>query len=130
MSRRFGSVDVYVANAGVNFVDPFDAVTPEQFDELFAVNVKGVYFGVQKTLPLLTEGASIVLVSSIATTKVFENHSLYAGAKASLRSFARSWTAELRARKIRVNVLSPGPTRTPILTKMGLSEEAVAGLLG
>ncbi|QDT53047.1 Glucose 1-dehydrogenase 4 [Caulifigura coniformis] len=129
-SRQLGSIDVYVANAGVNIVGRFESVTEEQFDHLFAVDVKGVYFGLQRLLPLLKDGGAVILVGSIATMRVFENHSLYAGAKASLRSFARSWTSELRARKIRVNVLSPGPTKTPILGKMGLSEAQRADLDG
>jgi NAD(P)-dependent dehydrogenase (short-subunit alcohol dehydrogenase family) len=128
MKRRFGAIDVYVANAGVNIIGPFEAVTEEQFDEVFDVNVKGVFFGVQKALPLLKDGASVILVGSIASTKVLEGHIAYAGAKAALRSFARGWTAELKGRKIRVNVLSPGPVKTPIIDKLGLSREQVTGL--
>ena len=126
--RRCGAIDVYVANAGVNVIGPFDAVTERQFDEVFGVNVKGVFFGVQKALPLLKDVASVILVGSIASTKVLEGHVAYAGAKAALRSFARGWTAELKGRKIRVNVLSPGPVKTPIIDKLGLSREQVTGL--
>ena len=94
---------------------------------MFDVNVKGVFFGVQKVLPLLKDGASVILVGSIASTKVLEGHNAYAG-EGGLRSFARGWTAELKGRKIRVNVLSPGPVKTPIIDKLGLSREQVMGL--
>jgi NAD(P)-dependent dehydrogenase (short-subunit alcohol dehydrogenase family) len=128
VGRRFGSIDVYVANAGVLTLGPFEAVTEEQFDAMFDVNVKGVFFGVQTALPLLKDGASVILVGSITSTKVLEGHCVYAGSKAALRSFARGWTAELKGRKIRVNVLSPGPVKTPIIDKLGLTEGQVAGL--
>lgn len=121
---RFGGADIYVANAGVNAIQPSEAVTPEDYDAQFAINARGVFFGVQKILPLMREGGSILLTSSIATRKILEGHAVYAGAKAAMEAFARSWALELKARRIRVNVVSPGPVDTPILGKLGVPDEA------
>lgn len=124
---RFGGADIYVANAGVNTIQPSEAVTPQDYDAQFAINARGVFFGVQKILPLMREGGSIVLTSSIATRKVLEGHAVYAGAKAAMEAFARSWALELKARHIRVNVVSPGPVDTPILGKLGVLDDARDG---
>lgn len=124
---RFGGADIYVANAGVNAIQPSEAVTPEDYDAQFAINARGVFFGVQKILPLMREGGSILLTSSIATRKILEGHAVYAGAKAAMEAFARSWALELKARRIRVNVVSPGPVDTPILGKLGVPDEARDG---
>ena len=102
-------------------------MTEDQFDRLFAINVKGLFFTVQKALPLLPDGASIILNSSIAWAKGMAALSVYSGTKAAVRSFARTWTADLKDRKIRVNCLSPGPIDTPIMGKMGLPEDQVKG---
>jgi NAD(P)-dependent dehydrogenase (short-subunit alcohol dehydrogenase family) len=102
-------------------------VTEDQFDREFAVNVKGLFFTVQKALPLLRDGASIILNASIAAHKGMEAMSVYSATKAAVRSFARTWTTDLRERKIRVNSLSPGPIDTPIFGKMGLSAEQADG---
>ncbi|AGI22846.1 hypothetical protein H681_04830 [Pseudomonas sp. ATCC 13867] len=122
VGERFGRLDVLVANAGIIRPAPGDQVDERQFDEQFDVNVKGVFYTIQKALPLLRDGASIVLVSSIAHLKALEAHVVYAATKAAVRSFARSWAAELKHRNIRVNCLSPGPVLTPIIGKMGIGE--------
>jgi NAD(P)-dependent dehydrogenase (short-subunit alcohol dehydrogenase family) len=127
IKEKFGRLDVIFANAGFGEVAPIDAVTEDQFDRQFATNVKGLFFTVQKALPLLRDGASIILNSSIAGVKGMESMSVYSATKAAVRSFARSWTNDLKARKIRVNSLSPGPIETPIFGKMGLNEEQANG---
>jgi NAD(P)-dependent dehydrogenase (short-subunit alcohol dehydrogenase family) len=124
---KFGRLDVLFANAGVGELCPIGQVPEDQFDRQFAINVKGLFFTVQKALPLLRDGASIILNSSIAGYKGMEGMSVYSATKAAVRSFARTWTSDLKARKIRVNSLSPGPIETPIFGKMGLSEEQAAG---
>lgn len=123
---RFGSVDVLFANAGIAQMAPFSDVTPEFYDRLFDINVKGLYFTVKEALPLLNDGASIVFNASAVTQKGFPGMSVYAATKAAVRSFARSLSAELVHRNIRVNVVSPGPIETPIFGRMGLPQEAVA----
>ena len=136
VGERFGHLDVLVANAGVIRPAPGDQVDEKQFDEQFDINVKGVFYTIQKALPLLRDGGAIVLVSSIAHLKALEDHVVYAATKAAVRSFARSWAAELKGRQIRVNCLSPGPVLTPIIGKMGIGEaqfgefeKHVAGLI-
>jgi NAD(P)-dependent dehydrogenase (short-subunit alcohol dehydrogenase family) len=122
---RFGRIDVLFANAGVASVIPFDEVTDSQFDREFDINVRGLFFTVQKALPLLSDGASIILTSSIAGLLGTAGMSIYSATKAAVRSFARTLTSELKGRGIRVNSLSPGPTETPIAGKMGLSPKMV-----
>jgi NAD(P)-dependent dehydrogenase (short-subunit alcohol dehydrogenase family) len=124
---KHGHLDVIFANAGGGTFRPFCEVTEEEFDRQFDINVKGVFFTVQKALPLLRDGASIILNASIAASKGIEAGSVYSATKAAVRSFARTWTSDLRARKIRVNALSPGPIETPIFGKMGLSQEQADG---
>jgi NAD(P)-dependent dehydrogenase (short-subunit alcohol dehydrogenase family) len=113
-----GRIDVLFANAGIGEVVPTAAVTEDQFDRTFDVNAKGTYFTVQKALPLLNDGASIILTGSIATVKGLPGFGVYSATKAAIRSFARTWTMELKDRKIRSNVLSPGTIDTPILAPM------------
>lgn len=108
-----GHLDILFANAGGGEFVPLDSVTEEHFDRTFATNVKGTLFTVQKALPLMVDGGSIVLTSSTAGSTGNENFSVYGATKAAVRSFARSWILELKGRGIRVNVLSPGTTRTP-----------------
>ncbi|MDH2384498.1 glucose 1-dehydrogenase [Bradyrhizobium sp. CER78] len=120
--RRFGGLDIYFANAGVIVIRPSSEVGIDEFDAQFAINVRGVFFGVQKVAPLLRHGGSIILTSSIASSKVLDGHAVYAGSKAAIEAFARSWALEFKHRGIRVNVLSPGPVDTPIISKMGVSE--------
>lgn len=136
IGQLYGRLDVLVANAGIIRPAAGEQVDEAQFDEQFDINVKGVFYSIQKALPLLRDGGSIVLVSSIAHLKALDAHVVYAATKAAVRSFARSWAAELRQRNIRVNCLSPGPVLTPIIGKMGIGgeqfaafERQVAGLI-
>lgn len=123
--EKHGKIDILFANAGLGQLTPLATVSEATFDHTFDVNVKGLFFTVQKALPLLTNGASIVLNASIVASKGMENFSVYSASKAAVRSFARSWTAELKSRKIRVNAISPGPIETPIFGKMGLTQAQV-----
>jgi NAD(P)-dependent dehydrogenase (short-subunit alcohol dehydrogenase family) len=107
-------------NAGLNTIKPSAEVSEADYDAQFSVNARGVFFGVQKMLPIMRNGGSIIITSSIASEKVLEGHAVYAGSKAAIGAFARSWAIELKSRLIRVNVLSPGPTDTAILDKLGI----------
>ena len=122
---RHGKIDILFANAGIAEVAPIEAVTEDFFDRHFDINVKGLFFTVQKSLPLLSDGGSIILNASIVSTKGFGNFSVYSASKAAVRSFARTWATELAPRGIRVNAISPGPIETPIYGKLGLAEEQV-----
>ncbi|MHB0989773.1 MAG: SDR family oxidoreductase [Burkholderiales bacterium] len=115
IERHGDQLDVIIANAGVAENNTFDVTSEAEFDKTFDINVKGVFFTVQILLPLLKQGSSVVLTASIAGNKGMPNLSLYNASKAAVRSFARSWATDLKSRKIRVNALSPGLTRTPIL---------------
>lgn len=126
MREKYGRVDVLFANAGIGSLVAFGDVTPQQFDEVFGVNVRGTFFTVQALLPLIPQGGSIILNGSIAGYKGIEGFSVYSASKAALRSFARTWTTDLKPRKIRVNVISPGPIDTPIFEKAGLNGEQIA----
>ena len=108
-----GRIDVLFANAGVYDFTPFGTITEEAYDKMFDINVKGVLFTVQQALPLMADGGSIILTGSVAGSKGFEAFTVYNATKAAIRSFARTWTSELKARGIRVNVVSPGPIQTP-----------------
>jgi NAD(P)-dependent dehydrogenase (short-subunit alcohol dehydrogenase family) len=109
-----GRVDIVVANAGLGEFVPLVAVTEEHFDKIFNVNVKGALFTVQKALPLLNDGGSIILVGSVASAKGTPAFAVYGASKAAVRNFVRGWTVELKDRRIRSNVLSPGPIATPL----------------
>lgn len=122
--EQLGGLDIYFANAGMIVATPSSQVGVDEFDAQFATNTRGVFFGVQKIAPLLRHGGSIILTSSIASGKVLKGHAVYAGSKAAIEAFARSWALEFKERGIRVNVLSPGPVDTPIITKMGVTKEA------
>ncbi|MEB2518512.1 SDR family oxidoreductase [Pseudomonas sp. YuFO20] len=126
---RFGALDVYMANAGVITLTPSQQVTPQEYDAQFNINTRGVFFGVQAITPLLRDGGSIILTSSLAASKVLDGHAVYAGSKAAIAAFARNWALELRARRIRVNVLSPGPVDTAIIGKLGVTEEHRPGFV-
>lgn len=126
VKQKFGRVDVLFANAGISEVAPLEAVTEAHFDKQFDVNVKGLLFTVQKALPLLSDGASVILTSSVANIKGVAGFGVYAATKAAVRSFARTWTAELKDRNIRVNVVSPGPIETQIFDKMGMSPQELS----
>jgi NAD(P)-dependent dehydrogenase (short-subunit alcohol dehydrogenase family) len=123
--ERFGRIDILFANAGVARPAPLEAISEADFDLHFGINVKGLLFTVQKALPLVVDGGAIVLNSSVANTKGTAGFSVYSATKAAVRSFARTWTAELKDRKIRVNTVSPGPIETPIFDKMGLPAQQV-----
>ncbi len=117
--KRYGrKLDVIFANAGLARLAPFGSVDEKFFDLHFDANVKGLFFSVQKALPFMNDGGSIILNSSIAATKGFAGMSVYSATKAAVRSFARTWTNELRERHIRVNAISPGHIDTPILENL------------
>ncbi|MGI4833047.1 MAG: SDR family oxidoreductase [Janthinobacterium lividum] len=121
-----GRLDVLFANAGIAEFAPLGAVTEAQYDRQFDINVKGTFFTVQQALPLLAEGAAIVVMSSIVGSKGFESNSVYSATKAAIRSLARTWTSDLKARRIRVNAISPGPIETPGLNGVLDTPEQVA----
>lgn len=108
-----GKIDVLVANAGGGELAPLGSITEEQFDRTFSINVKGVLFTVQKALPLLAKGSSVIITGSTTSIKGTASFSVYSGTKAAVRNFARSWILDLKGRDIRINVLSPGPVKTP-----------------
>ena len=110
-----GRIDVLFANAGIGAFVPLGSVTEDYFDKTFNINVKGTLFTVQKALPLLNDGASIILTGSVAGVKGTPAFGVYAASKAAVRSFVRTWTSELKDRRIRSNVVSPGPVKTPIV---------------
>jgi NAD(P)-dependent dehydrogenase (short-subunit alcohol dehydrogenase family) len=113
VKQQEGRIDVLFANAGVGEFVPLEEITEAHFDKTFNINVKGLLFTVQKSLPLFQDGGSIILNASIASSKEFEAFSVYNATKAAIRSFARTWTVNLKHRKIRVNAISPGPIDTP-----------------
>ena len=112
IAKVAGKLDILFANAGGGDMMPLGAITEEHFDRIFGTNVRGVLFTVQKALPLLTDGASIILTSSTVSVQGTANFSVYSASKAAVRNFARSWVMDLKDRGIRVNVVSPGPIRT------------------
>ncbi len=130
-----GKLDVLFANAGGGDMMPLGAITEEHFDRIFGTNVRGVLFTVQKALPLLTKGASVILTGSTAAAKGTASFSVYSASKAAVRNLARSWALDLKERGIRVNVVSPGPIRTPGLGglvpeehRQGLFDALAAGV--
>jgi NAD(P)-dependent dehydrogenase (short-subunit alcohol dehydrogenase family) len=126
-----GHVDVMFANAGIGNMSPLGSISEEQFDEVFDVNVKGTLFTVQKSLPLMRAGGSIILTGSTSGSMGTPATSVYGATKAAIRNFARSWALDLKGTGIRVNVLSPGATTTPGLlnglAKTGMQEALLAG---
>src|SRR5215467_539787 len=113
VKQHKGRIDVLFANAGIVEATPLSSIPESDFDKIFNINVKGLLFTVQKALPLFRDGGAIILAASIVGSKGFEGFSVYNATKAAIRSFARSWTVDLKSRKIRVNAVSPGPTATP-----------------
>jgi NAD(P)-dependent dehydrogenase (short-subunit alcohol dehydrogenase family) len=113
IEREQGRLDVVFANAGVAKYARLGTITEDDFDSIFGVNVRGLLFTVQKALPLLPDGASIILNASVVGSKGLPANSVYSATKAAVRSFARTWTTDLKARRIRVNAVSPGPVETP-----------------
>ena len=125
IKREKGKLDIVFANAGVAELAPLGEITEENFDRIFGINVKGLLFTVQKALPLIPDGGSIILNASIVASKGNPASSVYSATKAAVRSFARTWTMDLKERKIRVNAISPGPIRTPAYDR--LAESGPAG---
>lgn len=123
----FGKIDVLVVNAGVFIAAPLADFTEEMFDQTSDINFKGVFFTIQKALPYLNDGSSIVITASTVAHKGFATTAAYSASKAAVRSLARTLSAELLDRNIRVNVLSPGPIDTPIFSRNGASEEEANG---
>ena len=125
VKEKHGHIDILFANAGWGELAPLAAATEEHFDKTFDLNAKGTFFTVQKSLPLMKDGGSIILTASVANVRGDAAFTAYAGAKAAVRCFARGWTMELKDRNIRVNSISPGPIETPALEKVGLTAEQV-----
>jgi NAD(P)-dependent dehydrogenase (short-subunit alcohol dehydrogenase family) len=124
IKREQGTLDIVFANAGFARYAALGSITEEIYDSTFDINVKGVLFTVQKALPLMPDGASIILNASIVASKGFAANSVYSATKAALRSFARTWTTDLKDRRIRVNAVSPGPIDTPGLNDLAASTGA------
>ncbi len=124
IKREKGRLDIVFANAGVAKFAPFGTITEELYDSIFDINVKGLLFTVQKALPLMPDGASIILNASIVASKGLPTNSVYSATKAAVRSFARTWTTDLKDRRIRVNAVSPGATNTPGLNDLAASTGA------
>jgi NAD(P)-dependent dehydrogenase (short-subunit alcohol dehydrogenase family) len=125
VSQKLGKIDVLFVNAGVAKFAPFAETSESTYDENFDINIKGAYFTIQKALPLLNDGASIILNTSVVNQKGTVGASAYAATKAALRSLARTAAAELASRGIRVNTVAPGPIVTPIFGRTGLSKDAI-----
>ena len=123
IAEESGRLDILFANAGGGDMPPLGAITEEHFDRIFGINVRGVLFTVQKALPLLGAGSSIILTASTVSVKGTANFSVYSASKAAVRNFARSWALDLKGRGIRVNVVSPGPVKTPGLGELVAEEE-------
>ena len=123
IKREKGKLDIVFANAGIGKYAPFGEITEEFYDSIFDTNVKGLLFTVQKALPLLPDGASIILNASIVASKGLSSNSVYSATKAAVRSFARTWTTDLKPRRIRVNAVSPGSIDTPGLSDLLASSE-------
>jgi NAD(P)-dependent dehydrogenase (short-subunit alcohol dehydrogenase family) len=125
IKREQGTLDIVFANAGFARYAPLGSITEELYDSTFDINVKGVVFTVQKALPLLQDGASIILNASVVASKGFAANSVYSATKAAIRSFARTWTTDLKDRRIRVNAISPGSIDTPGLSDLFASSSEI-----
>jgi NAD(P)-dependent dehydrogenase (short-subunit alcohol dehydrogenase family) len=128
VKRERDGIDILFANAGIVESAPLGELTEEHFDRVFGINVKGVVFTVQKGLPLLRSGGSIILNASVTASTGLAALSIYSATKAAVRSFARTWSSDLKGRNIRVNAISPGPTDTPGLDSLAKSPEELAQL--
>jgi len=124
IKREKDKLDIVFANAGIAKYAPLGEITEQLFDSIFSVNVKGLLFTVQKALPLMPDGASIILNASIVASKGLSSNSVYSATKAAVRSFARTWTTDLKERRIRVNAVSPGAIETPGLDDLLASAQA------
>lgn len=127
VASKLGKIDVLFANAGIARFAPYSESDEGLFDEQFAINVKGVYLTLQKAIPHLNDGASVILNTSVVASKGPENMGIYAATKAAVRSFARTAATELLGRSIRVNAVAPGPIATPIFGRSGLTAEQIEG---
>ncbi|MDR4306304.1 SDR family oxidoreductase [Chelatococcus sambhunathii] len=125
VGKRHGRIDVLVANAGGGSLMKLGEITEEHYDKTFAINVKGVLFTVQKALPLMEKGGSIIVTGSTTSIMGTEAFSVYSGTKAAIRNFVRSWVLDLKGKGIRINVLSPGPIRTPALLEIADKAEGL-----
>jgi NAD(P)-dependent dehydrogenase (short-subunit alcohol dehydrogenase family) len=125
VQRRLGKIDILFVNAGVAKFAPLDAVTEEHYDEQFDINTKGAYFTIRKALPVLNDGAAIILNTSVVSHEGIANGTVYAATKAAMRSMTRSIAAELVGRNIRVNAVAPGPIETPLFERTGLPKETL-----
>jgi NAD(P)-dependent dehydrogenase (short-subunit alcohol dehydrogenase family) len=123
IERQKGKLDIVFANAGVARYAPLGTISEEFYNSIFNINVKGLLFTVQKALPLLPDGASIILNASVVGSKGLSANSVYSATKAAVRSFARTWTTDLKNRRIRVNAVSPGATDTPAARELVASSE-------
>lgn len=129
IEQRDDQLDVVFANAGIALSNVFGDTSEQQFDAMFDINVKGIFFTVQNVLPLLKDGGNIILNASIAANKGMANLSVYSASKAAVRSFARTWCVDLKEKRIRVNTISPGVTNTPILqTGLQMTQTHIAEL--
>ncbi|OIV43751.1 SDR family oxidoreductase [Flavobacterium johnsoniae] len=127
VKAKFGKIDIVFLNAGIASFSPMESAPEEHYDTIMNVNTKGVYFTVQKLLPILNDGASIIFNTSINAHVGMPNSSVYAASKAAVLSFNKVFAVELAPRKIRVNAVSPGPVETPLYGKLGLQKEEVDG---
>jgi NAD(P)-dependent dehydrogenase (short-subunit alcohol dehydrogenase family) len=125
VTQKLGKIDILFANAGIGKFIPLEATTEQDYDEMFDINTKGAYFTIQKALPHLNDGASIILNTSVVSHEGIANGSVYAATKAAMRSFTRSMAAELVGRNIRVNAVAPGPIATPIISRTGIPKAAL-----
>ena len=128
MKDQKDHLDILFANAGIGEFAPLGEISEAHFDKIFGINVKGVLFTVQKALPLFQDGGSIISTASVNASKGWEASSVYSATKAAVRSFARTWTVDLKHRKIRVNAVSPGPIDTPVVKCFAQSEEEIEQL--
>ena len=125
IKKEKGKLDIVFANAGIAKYSPLGSIDEEHFDSIFDGNVKGMLFTVQKALPLMPDGGSVILNASVVGSKGLPSNSVYAATKAAARSFARTWTTDLKARRIRVNAISPGVIPTPGYSALGLTQEQI-----
>ena len=125
VTKKFGRIDVLFANAGVAEFIPFEATTEQKYDWMFDINAKGTYFTVQKALPHLNDGASVILNTSVVSHQGLPNGTVYAATKAAMRSFTRSLAGALVGRNIRVNAVAPGPIATPIISRTGAPQTVI-----
>ncbi|WP_159476174.1 SDR family oxidoreductase [Dyadobacter sp. 3J3] len=128
VKNKFGKIDILFLNAGVTSFSPLESATEEHYDSIMNINVKGTFFTVQKFLPILNDGASVIFNASINANVGMSNTAVYAASKGAILSFNKVFSTELAPRKIRVNAVSPGPVETPLYGKLGLSNDELSGL--